>query len=357
MKKLFVKFQDEARAGGGAGHCPARTRSQSCRATPGSPDRGGPRRWLPFPAVLCLAALSASLAGCSPEPEPGGAGSGLAGRKIKAVCTTGMVADIVRVVGGDRVEVVGLMGPGVDPHLYKASEGDVRTLGGADIIFYNGLNLEGRMGRLFARMSATRPVVAVAESIARERLRADPEFAGQYDPHVWFDVSLWMDAVRRVGRALAELDPAHAADYAARSAAFLRELEALDAFVKSRIAEIPREQRVLVTAHDAFGYFGDRYDIEVVALQGISTATEAGVGDVKRLVDLVVERRLKAVFIETSVAPRAIEAVVVAARAHGHEVRVGGELFSDALGDPGTEEGSYIGMIRHNVNTIVGGLK
>ncbi|MFN3408025.1 MAG: metal ABC transporter solute-binding protein, Zn/Mn family [Limisphaerales bacterium] len=298
--------------------------------------------------------MVAGLAGCSPQPQ---SPADLAARKIKAVCTIGMVADLVRVVGGERVEVIGLMGPGVDPHLYKASEGDVRRLAGADIIFYNGLNLEGKMGELFLRMSATRPTVAVTEGVEEKQLRAHPQYPGHYDPHVWFDVTLWMRAAQRVEQALAKLDPAHAADYAARAAAYLKELEALDGWVMARVAEIPRERRVLVTAHDAFGYFGARYDIEVVALQGISTATEAGVGDVKRLVDLVVERRLKAIFVESSVPQRTIEAVVEAARARGHEVKVGGELFSDALGDPGTEEGTYLGMIRHNVNTIVEALK
>jgi len=301
--------------------------------------------------------FSMMMVGCSPESHSPSAGANVADRKIKVVCTIGMVADIVRVVGGDRVEVEGLMGPGVDPHLYKASEGDVRRLAGADIIFYNGLNLEGKMGDLFVRMSATRPTVPVTEGVAEKQLREPPEFAGHHDPHVWFDVTLWMSAVQRVEQALAKLDPAHAADYAGRSAAYLKELEALDAFVKARVAEIPKERRVLVTAHDAFGYFGARYDIEVVALQGISTATEAGVGDVKRLVDLVVERRIKAIFVESSVPRRTIEAVVEAARSRGHDVTVGGSLFSDALGDVGTREGTYVGMIRHNVNTIVEALK
>lgn len=312
------------------------------------------KRWV---AMSATSLLAASIIGCSPKQESNGVVADLAGRKIKAVCTIGMVADIVRVVGGERVEVEGLMGPGVDPHLYKASEGDVRKLSGADIIFYNGLNLEGKMADLFVRMSATRPTVAVTQGMDEKQLREPPEFAGHYDPHVWFDVTLWMSAVKQVEQTLAKLDPAHATDYAARGAAYLKELETLDAFVKKRVAEIPKERRVLVTAHDAFGYFGVRYDIEVVALQGISTATEAGVGDVKRLVDLVVERRIKAIFVESSVPKRTIEAVVEAARSRGQEVKVGGELFSDALGNPGTEEGTYLGMIRHNLNTIVEALK
>jgi manganese/zinc/iron transport system substrate-binding protein len=302
-------------------------------------------------------ALATLVSGCSPGPDANHAGTDPGARKIKAVCTIGMISDIVGVVGGDRVAVEGLMGPGVDPHLYKASEGDVRKLANADIIFYNGLNLEGKMGNLFVRMSASRPTIPVTENMDAKRLREPPEFAGHYDPHVWFDVTLWMSAVERVETALAKLDPAHASDYAQRAAAYREELNRLDAFVKTRVSEIPKQRRVLVTAHDAFGYFGAHYDIEVVALQGISTATEAGVGDVKRLVDLVVARRIKAIFVESSVPRRTIEAVVEAARARGHEVTIGGSLFSDALGDPGTPAATYLGMIRHNVNTIVEALK
>jgi manganese/zinc/iron transport system substrate-binding protein len=299
--------------------------------------------------------LALALAGCSPKSETPPAGPG--GRPIRAVCTIGMVADIVQVVGGDRVAATGLMGAGVDPHLYKASEGDVRKLAEADIIFYNGLNLEGKMGDLFVRMSSTRPTIPVTENMDPKRLREPPEFAGHYDPHVWFDVTLWISAVQRVEQALARLDPAHAADYAKRASAYTNELRQLDEFVAARMAEIPRSRRVLVTAHDAFGYLGARYDIEVVALQGISTATEAGLGDVKRIVDLVVERKLKAIFVESSVPRRTIEAVVEAARARGHEVAIGGSLFSDALGDPGTPEGTYIGMVKHNANAIADALK
>jgi len=306
---------------------------------------------------LALVAFILMLAGCSPKSPGSATPSDLGARKIKAVCTIGMIADIVQIVGGDRVTSEGLMGAGVDPHLYKASEGDVRKLAEADIIFYNGLNLEGKMGDLFVRMSSTRPTVAVTEHIDPKLLREPPEFAGHYDPHVWFDVTLWISAVQRVAEALAKLDPTHASDYSQRAAAYAEELKQLDQFVAGRVAEIPKERRVLVTAHDAFGYFGQHYDIEVVALQGISTASEAGVGDVKRIVDIVVSRKLKAIFAESSVPQRTIEAVVEAARSHGHTVTIGGSLFSDAMGDPGTPEGNYIGMIRHNVNTITDALK
>lgn len=312
-------------------------------------------------ATLALTVTTAVLllcnTGCSPQSASDTGGADLSGRKIKVVCTIGMIGDIVKVVGGDRVEVEGLMGPGVDPHLYKASEGDVRKLAEADVIFYNGMSLEGKMGDLFVRMSATRPTIPVTENIDPKLLREPPEFEGHYDPHVWFDVTLWINAVQRVEQALTKLDPAHATVYARRATAYTEELKHLDQRITARISEIPKDRRVLVTAHDAFGYFGQRYDIEVVALQGISTASEAGVADVKRIVDLVVDRKIKAIFVETSVPQRTIEAVVEAARARGHQVAIGGELFSDAMGNPGTPEGTYKGMIEHNVNTIVEALK
>ena len=277
-------------------------------------------------------------------------------RPIKAVATIAQVSDIVRVVGGDRIEVEGLMGTGVDPHLYKASEGDVIALGEADIIFYNGLHLEGRMGEVLERLAEERPVVAVAEGIPAELLLQPPEFEGNYDPHVWFDAMLWARAVERVRDALVEFDPAHAAMYEANAAAYLRELERLDAYARERIASIPAERRVLVTAHDAFGYFGRRYGIEVVGLQGISTEAEAGIGDLRRVADLIAERGVKAMFVESSVSPRTVEAVQAAVRDRGGDVAIGGQLYSDAMGEEGTPEGTYLGMFRHNVDTIVAAL-
>lgn len=307
--------------------------------------------------LTALLVFTLALAGCSPKPASDSKNSNIGDRQIMAISTIGMIADIVRVVGGDRVVSEGLMAAGVDPHLYKASEGDVRKLAAADIIFYNGLNLEGKMGDLFVRMSASRPTVPVTENIDPKLLREPPEFAGHYDPHVWFDVTLWISAVQTVEEALSRLDPKHASAYAQRASGYIEELSHLDQFVAGRMAGIPKEQRVLVTAHDAFGYFGQRYDVEVVALQGISTATEAGVGDVKRIVDLVVMRRIKAIFVESSVPRRTIEAVVEASQARGHKVVIGGSLFSDAMGNPGTPEGNYIGMIRHNATTIADALK
>ena len=302
--------------------------------------------------LLLIVALAACGATTSAQD-----GQNVAGRTIKALATVGMVGDGVGRVGGDRVAVATLMGPGVDPHLYKPSESDILRIGQADVVFYVGLHLEGKMGEVLERTGKRRPVVAVTEGIAPDRLLKPEAFEGAYDPHVWMDVALWMETVRRVEETLSALDPESAAGYRERAETYLRELAELDAYAKRRIAEIPPESRVLVTAHDAFNYFGRAYGLEVLGLQGISTETEAGVGDVQGLTSVLVDRRIKAIFIESSVPRRNIEAVQAAARARGHHVAIGGELFSDAMGDAGTPEGTYIGMIRHNVDTIVNALK
>jgi manganese/zinc/iron transport system substrate-binding protein len=272
-------------------------------------------------------------------------------------CTIGMIADAAQIIGGPHVTVEGLMGPGVDPHLYKASQGDLAKLGGSDLILYNGLNLEGKMGDLFVKMSRTRPTVPVTEAIPESLLREPPEFLGHYDPHVWFDVSLWRRATARVSDALIELDSGHRADFERNAAAYLDTLAALDQWVRENMATIPRERRVLVTAHDAFGYFGRAYDVDVVGLQGISTVSEYGLADVQRIVGLITSRKIKAVFIESSVPRRSIDAVVEGCRGRGHNVAVGGTLFSDAMGAAGTPEGTYVGMVRANVRTIVAALR
>jgi manganese/zinc/iron transport system substrate-binding protein len=277
---------------------------------------------------------------------------------VQAVATTSIVADVVREVGGDYVEVTSLMGPGVDPHLYRASEGDVRRMSGADIVFYSGLHLEGRMGELFAQMGERGvSTVALAEVIDPSMLLRPPEFEGAYDPHVWMDVALWNRVVARVTEALSGLDPEHGDDYASRAALYSARLEALDGYVRGQAQLVPSERRVLVTAHDAFNYFGRAYGFEVRGLQGISTVAEAGTADVQDLTRFVAERRIPALFVETSVSPKSIEAVQAGVRARGFDVAVGGNLFSDALGGAGSGADTYEGMIRHNVNTIVGALK
>lgn len=275
---------------------------------------------------------------------------------VRIVTTVNFVTDLVQQVGKDRVRVEGLMGAGVDPHLYKASAGDVRKLQQAHLIFYSGLYLEGKMVELLERLPRA---IAVTDAIPRERLIRPPGgFEGQYtyDPHVWFDVTLWKLTVNLVRDTLSQVDPAGAAYYRANAEAYGRRLEQLDAFIRQQITRVPAPQRVMITAHDAFAYFGRRYGLEVRGLQGVSTVSEAGTRDVQQLADFIVQRRIRAVFVESSVPRRTIEAVVAAVRARGWNVAVGGELFSDAAGNPGTPEGTYVGMIEHNIRTIVNGL-
>jgi manganese/zinc/iron transport system substrate-binding protein len=310
------------------------------------------RRILHYGLIL---ALLAALAACG-RPATGQTSADLAQRPIRVVTTIGMITDIVQNVGGARVQVTGLMGPGVDPHLYKASEGDVTRLAEADVVFYNGLHLEARMGKVFERMQGRVRTVAVTDGIDRALLLAPPEFEGAYDPHVWFDVTLWMKAVERVRDTLIAMDPTSAGLYRANAQSYLEELAELHAYVKAQAGRVPPSQRVLITAHDAFNYFGRAYGFEVRGLQGISTATEAGTADVQALADFIAARKIRAIFVESSVPPRTIEAVQAAVRARGFEVRIGGQLFSDAMGDPGTPEGTYIGMVRHNIDTIVAAL-
>jgi manganese/zinc/iron transport system substrate-binding protein len=284
------------------------------------------------------------------------AGGDLSNRPIKVVTTIGMIGDIVQNVGGQRVEVSRLMGPGVDPHLYKASEGDVTRMAEADIIFYNGLHLEAKMAEILEQMNGRITTVAVTNGIDPNDLLAPPEFEGNYDPHVWFDVTFWMQATEAVRDALVQLDPGSAALYQENAAAYLAELEALHAYVLEQAGRVPADKRVLITAHDAFNYFGRAYGFEVRGLQGISTAAEAGTADVQQLAEFIVERQIPAVFVESSVPPRYIEAVQATVKAQGFEVAIGGELFSDAMGNEGTPEGTYLGMVRHNIDTIVGAL-
>ncbi|WP_412060231.1 metal ABC transporter solute-binding protein, Zn/Mn family [Rubrivirga sp. IMCC45206] len=300
-------------------------------------------------------ALLLAVAACGPS-QGGGAGE-ISERPVDVVATTSMLADLAREIGGDRVTVEGLMGPGIDPHLYRPRESDVARLVGADIVLYNGLELEGKMGEVLEQVEG-RGIVAepVAEAIDEGSLLAPPEFAGNFDPHVWMDVSLWRRVATAVADALIALDPTHRETYLANAETYQARLTALDAWVRERVAEVPEDERVLVTAHDAFNYFGRAYGFEVRGLQGLSTATEAGTADVRDLAAYVAERRIPAMFVETSVSSRNIEAVQAAVRARGHEVVIGGNLFSDALGDPGTPEGTYEGMIRHNVETIVSAL-
>ena len=290
--------------------------------------------------------------GCDGKRQPDAATTG----KLTVVTTIGMITDIVRNVGGTHVEVTGLMGPGVDPHLYKATAGDVTRLTSAKLIFYNGLHLESKMGDILAKMTGNTKTIAVTDDVDKAHLLTPPEFEGQYDPHLWFDVTLWMKAVEKVRNTLTEIDPGHQADYEANAERYLAELAELHQYVKTQAEKVPSEQRVLVTAHDAFNYFGKAYGFEVRGLQGISTATEAGIADVQELATFIAERRIPAIFVESSVSSRSIEAVKAAVNSKGFNVKIGGQLFSDAMGTDGTPAGTYIGMVRHNIDTITAAL-
>ncbi|MEW4371608.1 metal ABC transporter solute-binding protein, Zn/Mn family [Paenibacillus kandeliae] len=307
-------------------------------------------RWIHF---IWLAALIVITAGCSNGQAEGKRQDGI----LHITATTGMIADAARQIGGEHVEVVGLMGPGVDPHMYKASQGDIRKLDDADLVLYNGLHLEGSMTDILEKMSDTRQVVAITDQIASERLRQSEENANEHDPHIWFDVSLWMSAVERARDAIVAADPAHADDYHSNADAYLSELKQLHTDIQQQIATIPQQSRVLVTAHDAFGYYGDAYGMEVRGLQGISTASEYGSKDVVELRNMLVERGIKAVFVESSIPARSMEAIIAGAAEQGHQVSMGGELYSDALGAADSEAGTYAGMVKHNTETIVDALK
>jgi manganese/zinc/iron transport system substrate-binding protein len=292
--------------------------------------------------------LSLVLTGFAPLARAQGAAP------IRITTTTGMIADLAENIGGDRVEVESLMGPGVDPHLYKPSAGDIRRLEEADLIFYNGLELEGRMTDILVKIArAGTPTVPVAENIPEDLLREPPQFAGKYDPHIWFDVTLWQMAAQRVKDELATIDPASDALYQANLEAYLAELDELHTYVQEQILRIPEGKRVLITAHDAFGYYGEQYGIDVRGLQGMSTATEATAGDIQALAEFIAERQIPAIFVESSVPPATIEAVQEAVRDRGFDVVIGGQLFSDAMGAAGTPEGTYLGMVRFNTDTIV----
>lgn len=308
-------------------------------------------RPLPGIVLILLIALLLVLSGCASADPWSGEPDG----RIRVLATTGMIADVVRNVGGDRVDVIQLMGAGVDPHLYAARESDVVALVRADIIFYNGIHLEARMAEVFERVSSSRLTVAVGEAVPHERILQAPAFAAG-DPHIWMDVQLWMLVTERIRDSLVEFDPEHADAYTVNADAYLRQLRELDDYVRTQLSRVPERQRVLVTAHDAFQYYGHAYDIEVFAPQGITTQAEAGVEDIRRTIDLLAEREIPAIFVESSVPPDVVEAIIEGAEARGHQVVIGGTLFSDAMGSPGTPEGTYIGMIRHNTDTIVSAL-
>ncbi|WP_312446929.1 metal ABC transporter solute-binding protein, Zn/Mn family [Lacrimispora sp.] len=278
--------------------------------------------------------------------------------KLNIVATTTMLADLAASIGGELVTVNGLMGPGIDPHLYQASAGDVSLMQKADVVVYNGLHLEGKMGEIFENLSSQgQAVICIEKGLDESRLLAWEEDSSIYDPHIWFDVSLWKDAAKTVAKGLTEADPNGKAEYEANLDAYLKELDETDTYIHGRAAELPEEQRVLVTAHDAFQYFGKAYGFKVRGLQGISTDAEAGTADVSDLANFIVERQIKAIFVESSVPPKTIEALQAAVKAKGFDVSIGGELYSDSLGDAESGADTYILTVKANIDTIVDALK
>ncbi len=273
------------------------------------------------------------------------------------VCTTGMIGDAVKHLMGDSVKVEVLMGPGVDPHLYKATQGDITDLNNADVIIYNGLHLEGKMVEIFEKLGRLKTTIAVGNQLDKSKLINNTDFVGAEDPHIWFDVALWSEAITGVAKELQQQFPGKEKTITHNLEGYQAELKELDDFARSQIATIPDSQRVMITAHDAFKYFGKAYGMDVRGLQGISTAAEYGLQDVSELVKFIADHKIKAIFVESSVPKKSIEAVIEGCRERGHNVKLGGELFSDAMGSVGTPEGSYVGMVRHNVNTITEALR
>lgn len=277
--------------------------------------------------------------------------------KLNVVVTTTILTDLVQNIGGDLINLQGLMGAGVDPHLYKASEGDVSKLFNADVIFYNGLHLEGKLVAIFEKMEAEKTTVALGDFLPKEGLISSDYFASNYDPHVWFNIQYFKEFSDQVTTVLSTKDPKNKERYQANNIAFQQELDLLQTTVENKIASLDPQKRILITAHDAFNYFGKNYGFKVVGLQGLSTATEAGVQDVQQLSEYIIEHKVKAIFVESSVPRRTIEALEAAVLSKGHQVSIGGSLYSDALGDVGSVEGTYIGMFLYNVKTIVNALQ
>lgn len=313
-------------------------------------------------AFLCV--WAGTMAGCRNEAAPptnaAVARTFLGQHPIDVVCTTGPVTDMLRKLGGEHLEVTGLMGPGVDPHLYRAVPADIERLSAADMIFYNGLHLEGRMADLFEQLAARKATFAVTHALVEvkdRRLRKPPEFEGYYDPHVWHDPRLWAECVKYAAQVLSEFDPSHQDEYSRNRDAYLKELDEADRYCRERLETIPADQRVLVSAHDAFGYFCIAYGLTSMPLKGVSTEDEVTIGRMDEVVAFLVKQKIKAVFVESATAPQIVRALIEPCREHGHEVRIGGELYADALGSPASGADNYLGMIKANVDTIVSALK
>ncbi|MBL4709603.1 MAG: zinc ABC transporter substrate-binding protein [Flavobacteriales bacterium] len=273
------------------------------------------------------------------------------------VCTTGMLGDAVKNIVGDQINVITLMGPGVDPHLYKATQGDLKSLSSADVIIYNGLHLEGKMGEIFEKLERQKHIIVAADGIKESDLINNTDFQGAHDPHLWFDVKLWSQVVSHIGSTLGQLSDSSKSEILSNTQKYVEQLTDFDHSVRQELMQLDSSKRVLITAHDAFGYFGKAYEFQVKGLQGISTTSEYGLKDISDLVNFIVDRKIKAVFVESSVSEKSLQAVVEGCTAKGHPVKIGGQLFSDAMGEENSPEGNYIGMVKHNVKIITQGLQ
>lgn len=302
--------------------------------------------------LLTLGLIGSLLSGCANQSQTADHD------KLKVVTTTTMLYDLVTVIGKDQVEAVGLMGPGIDPHLYQASAGDVTKMQEADVVVYNGLHLEGKMGDIFASLSNQgKNIICIEDGLEASMLLTDEDNPNMHDPHIWFSVSIWQDAAEYVAERLIQIDPENKAAYAANLNSYLAEMDDLEQYIQRRIGELPENQRVLITAHDAFRYFGETYGFTVMALQGISTDAEAGTANMSNLADFIAENEIKAIFVESSVPPKNIEALQAAVKARDFAVNIGGELYSDALGDAKAGHDTYILTFKANIDTIVDALK
>ncbi len=293
----------------------------------------GKAKWMLFLLFIIVFTLGCERGDGAKTTSDDGTTKIVASEKLKIVATVGMIADLARQIVREHGTVECLMGPGTDPHLYKAREKDIRKLVKADVVFYNGLHLEGKLGDVLKKLQRKKTVAAVADDLPPEKLREPVE--GGHDPHVWFDVELWMLAAGKIRDVLVEKDPVHKQDYVNNSKVLLQDMQDLHEWTGRQISSIPKSGRVLITAHDAFGYFGDAYSIEVMGVQGISTEDEAGVKDINHMVSFIVERKIKAIFVESSVSRKNVEALIEGCRSKGHELVIGGELFSDAMGGGG----------------------
>ncbi len=278
-------------------------------------------------------------------------------KPLSIVATTGMIGDAVKNITQTKAHVTTLMGPGVDPHLYKATQKDLRKITQADLVFYNGLYLEGKMAEIFKKIQKIRPIYPVSDALSTKLLLHDPEFHNNLDPHIWFDIQLWISVVQYINQVISQKDPSNKVFYQKNTEDYVKKLAKLHQYIQEQVQKIPQQQRILITAHDAFSYFGRAYGMEVKGLQGISTLAEFGLRDITNLVNFIVEKKIKAIFLETATPEKPMQAVLEGCVKKGHALKIGGALYADAMGEEGTSAGTYIGMLKKNVSTIVQSLQ